>query len=361
MKVQSIFKAALAACSLAMIAGCPGNQIPGGSIPGAIGSTIATATPLTLDSDGTATIQGTISGSKVDVYDLGPVSPGDHIVVHVRPASGSGLDPTTAMFDTNSELFALNDDTDTATGRVDSTIDDYVRSGTSHLYLATTKYYSGNNGGAYEGDVSIQHAATLPAILPQVLLLNFAGGTIDIPDEGTYSFGPFDSADIDAAYAGATTQIKAVIVATVKQNYQNFGITIVTSDDPPVDNTNCVVSTIQFGAFSATKFGIAQDVDQANHQRCDSAIVFTDQFDKPFSPQPTTEGIGVAIGNVASHEGGHLLGLNHVADVTDLMDTTGSASTLLGDQEFKTSPLVGAIFPFGQQNGPAILDRVIPK
>lgn len=348
---------AVSAVSLAMGTTC--NQVP--NLPGTIGSTIETATPLPLDAAGAATIQGNISGSKVDVYDLGPVSPGDHVVAHVRPAAGSTLDPTTAIFDTNGELFALNDDTDTAAGRVDSTIDDIVAQGSDHFYLATTKYFSGNNGGAYEGDVTITRGGTIPAPLPQILLLNFAGGSITIPDEGTFNFPAFNSADIDPSYAGQTAVIKAKIIATVRQNFQNFGITIVTSDDPPVDNSNCVVSTMQFGAFSATKFGISQEVDQANRNRCDDGIVYTDDFDKPFSPRPSVDGIGVAIGNVAAHEAGHLLGLNHVADITDLMDTTGSASTLLADQEFKTAPLAGSIFPFGKQNGPALLNRVIPK
>jgi len=48
---------------------------------------------------------------------------------------------------------------------------------------------------------------------------------------------------------------------------------------------------------------------------------------------------------------GHLLGLNHVADIYDLMDTTGGASTLLLDQEFlRDSPLDSSVFPFGIQD-----------
>lgn len=343
------------------VAGCPGFPSMPGAPGGPIGSTLQTATALPLDANGKATIMGTITGSKVDVYDLGPVNPGDRIIVHVRPTVGSSLDPTTAVFDETSQLFALNDDTDTAANRVDSTIDDFVAESSPHFYLATTKFFSGNNGGDYEGDVEIRRSQTIPAFTPQVLLLNFAGGTITIPDEGTFNFGPFDAADIDATYAGQTAVIQAKIIATVKQNFENFGIIIVTSDDPPVDNTNCVVSTMQFGAFSATKFGIAQDVDEANRNRCDDAIVFTNNFDKPFSPKPSVDGIAVAIGNVAAHEAGHLLGLNHTADVTDLMDTTGSASTLLADQEFKSAVLSPTIFPFGSQDGAALLNRVIPK
>jgi hypothetical protein len=316
---------------------------------------------LPLNDSDKAVIAGTLSGSKVDVYDLGPVNPGDRIIVNVRPASGSPLDPVTALFDADSILFAFNDDADLAAGRVDSFIDDFIAKPGDHLYLALTKFHLSAVAGSYEGDIEIRRNQSPPAPQPQVLLLNFAGGSVSIPGEGTYNFGPFNSADIDADYDGQTAAIKAKIVETVRQNYQNFGITIVSSDDPPVDNSQCNVSTIHFGAFSQSKFGIAQSVDAANRNHCDDGIVFTDDFDKPFSPMPSADGIGIAIGNVAAHEAGHLLGLNHVTDITDLMDNTGSASTLLADQEFKNSPLSPSIFPFGTQDGAAMLNRVIPK
>ena len=55
--------------------------------------------------------------------------------------------------------------------------------------------------------------------------------------------------------------------------------------------------------------------------------------------------------NVAAHEVGHLLGLNHVANEYDLMDTTGDTLSLLLDQGFLNSPLDDSIFPIGTQDG----------
>ena len=46
-----------------------------------------------------------------------------------------------------------------------------------------------------------------------MLLLKFDGGSVTIPDEGTFTYGPFDAADIDANYAGQTAAIKAKIIA----------------------------------------------------------------------------------------------------------------------------------------------------
>ena len=58
---------------------------------------------------------------------------------------------------------------------------------------------------------------------------------------------------------------------------------------------------------------------------------------------------------MASHEIGHLLGLNHVDDVYNLMDTTGTAPTFLYDQTFTTSALDDMIFPIGNQDGLLLL------
>ena len=67
----------------------------------------------------------------------------------------------------------------------------------------------------------------------------------------------------------------------------------------------------------------------------------------------------MAIGNVAAHEVGHLLGLNHVDNINDLMDTTGGPSTLLLNQSFMTSPLDATIFYIGVQDGPMLLQETL--
>jgi hypothetical protein len=338
-------------------AACDTPGLPG--VPtGPIGSTISTATQLKLDAAGKVNIASSLSGAKVDVYDLGEVGPGDRLIISVKPTAGSRLDPTIAVFDQNEELFALNDDVNLAAGQLDSAVDEAVTVAASHLYLAVAKFFFDNQGGTYEGNVEIQRGVGIAMPAPQMLWLNFAGGAVTIPGEGSYTLDVFDSADIDAAYAGQTAVIKAKIIEIVRSNFRNTGLIITTSDEvaAPVDP----FSTLHFGAYSGTKFGVAESVDQGNRDRCDDGIIYTDDFDKPFAPMPSTEGIGVAIGNVAAHEAGHLLGLSHVADVTALMDTTGSASTLLADQEFKTAVLSNTVFPFGKQNDMALLLRVVP-
>lgn len=344
-----------------VFAGCIPGLVPPGTIPaGPLGSTFQSATLLTLNAEGKASFSSSITGTKVDILNLGAVSPGDRIIITVKPSAGSQLDPVAALFDSNEQLFALNDDVDFEQGRIDSAIDDIVNAASSNFFLAITKFPLGNQEGAYDATVEIQRNQALPIPEVQIVYLNFAGGSVTIPSEGTITVGAFNAAEIDPAYAGQTAAIKTGIVNTVRDRFAATGLQVVSSDDlPPPGPAGCF-STVLFGGFSQTKFGVAQSVDQSNRDRCDDAIVFTEDFDKPFAQQPSAEGIGIAIGNVAAHEAGHLLGLNHVADVSDLMDTTGSASTLLAIQIFKTSRLASSVFPIGMQNGPAMLARVIP-
>ncbi len=353
------------ACLAAGLAALGGTCDPtGGTFPdgvaGPAGDSFANARVLNYDLNDTVTLSGTIVGDEVDFYEIGTLEPGDRIIVAVNAVAGGSLDPVIAIFNVDEELFALNDDVDLAGGNFNSALDDVVTQPSSRLFLLITKFAFGGQGGDYEGTVQLERNGAVPSPAVQTLLLNFDGGSFTITNEGSFDLDPFDAADIDPAYTGMTDDIKDVIADTVRENFEDTGLVIVTTDENPV-LTPGTFSVIHFGAFSPDKFGVADSVDQGNADRCDDGIVFTNSFDDPFAVQPSATGIGVAIGNVAAHEAGHLLGLNHVADITDLMDNTGTASTLLDDQEFKTSELSPSVFPLGNQNGPALLDRVVPS
>ncbi|MBX3394191.1 MAG: matrixin family metalloprotease [Phycisphaerae bacterium] len=335
------------------------SMLPIVNPPSNTGSSFATAKLVSYGANDVSEFSGTIGSQVADVYDLGPMAVGDRIRVTVDAASGSLLDPTIAIFDQDKELWSINDDVDFDANNFNSAIDDVVTVAGDQFYLAITKYFQSTRGGSYNVRVQITRGGvvTLPAV--QTLLLNFAGGPVTIAGDGSYNLKVFDAADIDDAYAGETAAIKQIIIDTVKDNFAATGLEIVTSDENPM-LTPGTFSAIHFGAYSGTKFGIADDVDVGNRDRCDDGIVFIERFDDPFAQRPTVTGIGIAIGNVAAHEAGHLLGLNHVSDVTALMDNTGSASTLLEDQNFKTAPLSRSIFPFGDQNDLKLLERVVP-
>lgn len=323
------------------------------------GSTFSSATVLRLDASGEATVSGIISGNKVDVYDLGACEPGDRIRVTIQAAPGSPVDPTAGLFNADGHLLFLNDDANLPAGRLESIIDHIVRVGTDHCFVATTRSFLATESGGYDGVVRVERGGSAPTPSVQILVLDFRGGRITIPNVGTRTLPPFDAHDIDPAYDGMTDQIKSGIKASVLENFEGTGLRVITTDEAalPLPGT---FTTIYFGSFSQRAFGISQDVDHDNMNICDDGIIFTDNFSDPFARRPSVDGIAVAIGNVAAHEAGHLLGLEHVADVVALMDTTGTASTLLADQEFKVAPLDKSVFPIGEQDSPALLNKVIP-
>ncbi len=335
-----------------IVAGCGTNfPLPGGNARPA-GRDFGSAPLLELAEDGTAEWNGTITQGVVEVWNLGPVSAGDRIQLDVGPVAGSGIDPAGALFDNNEDAFVENDDADATIGDYDTKIDAVVREATERMYLAITSSFYSSRGGAYQARVAVIRGGSPAALQAQKIMLNFAGGAgINIPNVGTFDIEPFDAARIDTDYAGMTATIKAGIVARVRHCYAGLNVIVQTSDDPvPIDGPD--VSTLYFGEFSRTVFGISQNVDTWNENYCDDGIIYTDRFDDAFATKPSPTGIAMAIGNVAAHEGGHLLGLAHVADIDDLMDTTGAASTLLADQVFKRSVFDRSIFPIGYQNGP---------
>ena len=143
------------------------------------------------------------------------------------------------------------------------------------------------------------------------------------------------------------------------QNFQPYNVTVLTTDDPPPPS-GAMRSTIHFGGFNAQSFGLSESVDLYNVDFCDDAVIYAESFTPSvFSFLPTAAELGVAIGNVASHEMGHLLGLNHTDDDRDLMDDRSSADVFLTDQEFMEAPLSSDIMPIGTQDGVLLLQETV--
>jgi hypothetical protein len=315
-----------------------------------------------FDEEGIARLQGTVADvGDLDVFVLGPLSPGDRVIVDAD-TTGSLLDISVAIFDTAERLVYNNDDRGGSSARfLDSYIEWVVRHGGDPYYLVVThSAFAGRGGftGTYEIDVKASGGSAVPGPVGQALLLDFDGAVADFPTLGLVTLDPFDAAAISPIYRGETETVKETIRAVFEQNFGPFDVDIWTTDDPPPSGTQ--FSTVYFGGFDAGAFGIAEDVDLYNVDFCDDAIIFTESFGPQiFAIVPAAVELGIAIGNVGSHEAGHLVGLNHVDDDRALMDDQSVADAFIEDQEFMEAPLSSDIMSIGTQDAVLLLNEIV--
>ena len=338
-----------------------GNRDPVDPQPGEPDGTFALAIPAAFNAAGVARLQGSIEQvGDLDVFNLGPLGAGDRVVVDAYRFTSS-LDVTVALFDAEERLVINNDDR--AGGQsLDALFDFVVRHGSDAYYLVVSNSPFGSTStltGGYRVDVEVSTGQGVPPPARQIILLDFDGANVDSPVLGTFALAPFDAADISTLYEGRTQTIKERIREVFEQNYERFDIVLLTSDylAPPAGTS---FTTVFLGGFDPNLFGIAENVDLYDLERCDDAIIYTQSFSPAvFSRAPSAEELGTAIGNVAAHEAGHLLGLNHTDDDLDIMDDSSPADAFLQDQEFTIAPLSGDIMPIGQQDGVLLLDEIV--
>jgi len=327
---------------------------PGQRILGEPNDSFAEPVDVILDDAGMGHLTGTIASLEdVDIYALGSLRAGDRVIIDVGTPD-SRLDPMLAVFDESGTLAFENDDRNYDLGQYDSFLNELIRRDSSVYFLAIARAPLGSRDmgtGAYEVLITVVRGGEAPAPVGQIVVLDFDGGTVQIPYDDTYDIDPFDAADISPQYAGMTDEVRDQIADTVRENYEGLAldVRVVPPDSVPA---GCEYSTLYFGGRSGDSFGIAQGIDSYNQDHCDDAVIFTEMFTpRRFGRTLTATELGIAIGNVASHELGHLFGLNHVANVYDLMDTTGEPNTFYLDQEFTNSALDDSIFPIGTQDG----------
>jgi len=317
-----------------------------------------------FDLNNLARLQGTVEIiGDLDVFLLGPLAPGDLVTVDAA-TSQSDLDVSVGVFDGEGRLVVNNDDRGGNTERfLDSYVEWIVRHASDSYYLVVTNSpfasRDSQKTGSYTIDVSVAGGFDVPPPVPQLLMLDFDGGLVNSPGLGQVTIVPFDAAAIDPVYRGQTEAMKRQIRRTIEQNYERFGVTVITSDDPSPEE-GVEYSTVFLGGFSRETFGMAESVDLYNEDYCDDAIVYTESFSLTmFTFVPTVSEMAVAIANVASHEAGHLLGLNHVDDDRALMDDQSPADVFITDQEFMEAVMSSDIMPIGTQDAVLLLQEIV--
>ena len=301
-----------------------------------------------LDSNDQAVIlSGQVNGEgDYKIFAFGLSQAGDRWVIGQESPSDGRM--VIALFDENMHLLARS------TKMAYSPLAHIMRHECAAVFVGVGTV-PGQAGGAYRYRVSRSVGAEIPPPRPQLVWLNFAGvANLTIDDHEDMTFGPFDASVVGEAYAGATDEIKQAIVETLRSVYADYDVAFLTSDETvePAEPH----ATIHFGYDDEALLGLADNVDGYNADSGQNAIVFVEHFAAYWTMKLDPQQMGQMIGNSASHELGHLLGLHHTHQADSVMDiAAGDAWDVAGERGFRVADLDPEVFPVGQLNSPRIL------
>jgi hypothetical protein len=325
-------------------------------------SVFTQAQPAAMLAAGEFVIEGVIDGlTDVNVYALGPAATGDRVILDVT--GQDGLNTVAALFDGAGDLIDANDDRSYYAGRLDPYIARVIREDTDNLYLgvavSTGTNFSSTAGrydhGAYSVRIRRDPAQPVPRAQPQVVYLNFEGGDqVQIGLEPVEVMRAFSAESISSRLAGQSEYIVELLLDYMRQDYALYNVTLLSSKHDAVPSTP--YSTLYFGNYNAAYLGLADNVDTGNAFLQQKAIIYAEDLGMFEALQPSAEEVAQALANIAAHELGHLLGLEHTAEARDLMATASSARQVLEtDAGFVRARLQATVFPVGWQDNPHLL------
>ena len=228
--------------------------------------------------------------------------------------------------------------------------------GVEHVAAVAGTYAVRVSGGPgpYRGELRIVR----PPRGPQVVFVDFDGATVDgaaFGGRGDATLSPLaaflwrwglDPIDEDAVIDAVLAELEGNLAEI---DGRSTGVVVLDSRDDPDPGHDPRVSRVVVGGSSLEAriptVGIAESIDPGNTVRGETALVLLDRLSTSRGPSVTLSGlrrapgvqlrdvVGTAIGAVASHEIGHLVGIRHTAagnGVASLMDTGGDLADLLG-------------------------------
>ena len=328
-----------------------------------INSDFENAQPATLPISGQIEIMGNIDArGDIDIYALGPAIVGDQIIIDVIGANG--LNTVAALFDLNGDLIDANNDRSFYAGNYDPYIAQVIRQNTDNLYIgvavSTARYFASSSGqydsGSYRIKVTRRPNQPVRPPAQQIVWLDFAGGDhVQIALEPIEVMRPFSAESISGRLAGQTSYITDMIVDLMRRDLAAYDVMLLDGryDARPTGQ----YSKLYFGNFNSAFLGLADSVDTGNVYHNQEAIIYAEDIRLFEGLQPSAEAVALALANIAAHELGHLLGLEHTSESLDVMSTAATARQILEIDEFyRRSRLENSVFPIGWQSGVNLLN-----
>jgi hypothetical protein len=301
--------------------------------------TFSSAQAVTMPDGQSLQINGTFQGGNdVDVYSLGTFQAGQTFSAVLT--GDSGVTPSYVQFgffDQDQEVAILDDNAITAADqKVAFTV---CKPGKYYLGLAQSGQSSFITY-AYSVQVTLG-SSTVPDPLKQIFYLNFNGvSSVTIWDTTFTNVKPFS-----AINNGFSPQvIAAQTVDAIRADYALYNVQVLSSYDtlePAGEHATVFVS----GGNNEGFFGLSDHIDWYNQDLDDHAIIFAGALN---GYGLTQNQFVAALANIVSHEMGHLCGLAHTVDHTELMDISTPMRYLDQDQDFHVAAL--AEFPIGTED-----------